>query len=108
MDFQLAFPMNEQDAASGIDALERSICTRDKELLNILLYDQTTKRNILWATSDYISFGSDFSEHSEIFPEQVVGRYANLVQPRIAKTLNTQIGRMKDKAEIFTPAWVCN
>ena len=37
--------------AHGIDVLEDSIRTIDGNLLNIMLMDRTTRKNILWATT---------------------------------------------------------
>ena len=96
------------ELVQGIDILEESVRSLDRELLNILLYDRTTRKNILWATTDYVSYGSEFGELCEITPELVTGEYADLIQPRITKSLSARLGRTRDKAEVFTPSWVCN
>lgn len=96
------------DMIYGIDILEESIRTLDSELLSIMLFDRTTRKNILWATDDYVSHGIGFEMFSEITPDLITGRYAMLIQPRIAKSKNAQAGRTRDKAEVFTPSWVCN
>ena len=54
------------DIVYGIDILEESIRTLDAELLNIMLLDRTTRKNILWATDDYVSLGPGFEMFSEI------------------------------------------
>lgn len=92
----------------GIDILEESIQTLDSEILGILLLDRTTYKNILWATDDYVSLGTGFEMFSEITPDLVTGHYATLIQPRISKSINAKTGRTRDKAEVFTPAWICN
>ena len=92
----------------GIDILEESVHSLDKELLNILLYDRTTRKNILWATVDYVSYGPEFGEFCGITPELVTGKYADLIQPRITKSQSARLGRTRDKAEVFTPSWICN
>ncbi len=92
----------------GVDILEESIRTLDAELLNIMLFDRTTRKNILWATDDYVSLGTGFEVFSEITPDFITGPYATLIQPRIAKPKGTQAGRTRDKAEVFTPSWICN
>lgn len=38
-----------------IDIIEENIRKLDKQLLDLLLIDHSTKRNIVWATSDYLS-----------------------------------------------------
>ncbi len=96
------------DMIYGIDILEASIRTLDAELLNIMLLDRTTHKNILWATDDYASLGTGFEIFSEITPDLITGHYATLIQPRTAKSKNAQAGRTRDKAEVFTPSWICN
>lgn len=92
----------------GIDVLEASIRSLDNTLLDILLLDRTTKKNILWATKDYEAFGNGYEEFSEIRPELVTGEHATLIQPRITKTQGEQVERTRNKAEVFTPSWICN
>ena len=36
------------------------------DLLNILLYDRTTHKNIIWATHDYEHFGERYGASQEI------------------------------------------
>ena len=52
----------------SIDVLEESIRSVDKKLLDILLSDRTTHKNILWATKDYENLGLGFEENSQILP----------------------------------------
>ena len=78
------------------------------KLLEILLKDRTTGKNIIWATDDYLSLGFGFEMFSEITLDLITGYYETLIQPRIAKTKDEQIDRTHNKAEVFTPSWVCN
>ena len=96
------------ELAHGIDVLEESVRSLDRELLDILLYDRTTRTNILWGTTDYVSYGPEFGDLCEITPELVTGEYATLIQPRITKSQSTRLYRTRDKAEVFTPSWICN
>lgn len=105
---QTASLLKISELAQGIDVLEESVRFLDRTLLNILLYDRTTRRNILWATTDYVSYGSAFDEFCEIKPELITGKYATLIQPRITKSQFMRLGRTRDKAEVFTPSWICN
>ena len=77
-------------------------------VLDILLKDRTTGQNIIWATSDYIKLGRAYRSNREIESTLITGTKANLIKPRITKTLKRQSNRTKEKAEVFTPAWVCN
>lgn len=92
----------------GIDIMEESVRSLDSELLNIMLLDRTTRKNILWATDDYVSLGVGFEVFSEITADLITGHYSMLIQPRTAKSKNAQAGRTRDKAEVFTPSWICN
>lgn len=71
----------------------------DSEILQILIKDKTTGKNILWATSDYKKIASN----EEMQIEQL-----ELIKPRFEKFYEQQKNRTRDKAEIFTPSWTCN
>lgn len=92
----------------SIDILEEDICVLDSDVLNILLKDRTTRKNIIWATSDYESLGREYSAKCEIKASLITGMHRKLIQPRITKAKEHQINRTRDKAEVFTPSWVCN
>jgi hypothetical protein len=87
---------------SEID-IKESILRSTGDLLDILLVDQTTKKNILWSTDSYEEKGKEFSAKSHIKPELVTNKYHLLIQPRAAKSLEEQRRRTRDKAEVFTP-----
>ena len=93
---------------SEIDVKEDDLLHSDPRLLKTLLQDKTTRKNIVWATSEYVQYGPSYEERSEIMPELITGEYRNLIQPRITKELARQAARTRDKAEVFTPSWVCN
>ena len=91
-----------------IDILEQEISDISEELFDVLLKDRTTKKNICWATDHYKSRGSSYYPQEPITKNLITGDNAHVVQPRISKTLVEQAKRTKDKAEVFTPSWVCN
>lgn len=72
-------------------------------ILDTLLLDRTTKKNIIWATDSHIKRGKGFEPKKQIIPELVTGVYGKLIQPRAAKSLAEQRFRTKEKAEVFTP-----
>ncbi len=83
------------------------------DLLSLLLKDHTTstpttQHNIFWATNDYQHLGNGFGYDDEITPENITGKHSNIIQPRVLKAQETQRGRSRTMAEVFTPAWVCN
>lgn len=82
-------------------------------LLSTLLKDHTTSRgdavcNIFWATSDYERLGKGYGYNDPILPELITGDNGNVIMPRVLKHKDTQSARVRDMAEVFTPAWVCN
>ena len=79
-----------------------------KEVLQILLIDRTTNRNIIWGTEDYEAFGEEYNSHYPILFELIISKNLSVIQPRILKTKESQGNRIKKKAEVFTPSWVCN
>ncbi len=91
-----------------IDIIEQEISDMSEELFDVLLKDRTTKKNICWATDHYMSHGTAYYPQEPITKNLVTGVNTKLVQPRIAKTQEEQTKRTKDKAEVFTPSWVCN
>lgn len=83
--------------------IKESTLRRQGGLLDILLTDRTTKKNIIWATDSYEHYGKAFAPDKQIKPELVTGMYRLLIQPRAAKSLEEQRHRTKEKAEVFTP-----
>lgn len=80
----------------------------DKEILEILLTDRTMNRNIIWATSDYEFLGKEYNSHFPILIELIINLNSSVIKPRVLKTKENQGNRTKDKAEVFTPSWICN
>lgn len=66
----------------------------NEDIIKILLLDQTTGQNIIWAN------GSDARQ--EIQPDDV-----HSISPRYVKSRAHQKQRTRDRAEIFTPPEVC-
>ena len=77
-------------------------------VLDTLLRDHTTGRNIFWATHDYEALGPEYGYHSEILPHLITGEHGMVVRPRVLKSKEEQTDRSKDMAEVFTPSWICN
>ena len=83
--------------------------TRRREtLLEVLLRDRTTQRNLIWATADYIEFGPGYLPEDEIQTSQISGENSGFIQPRVSKAYHEQYNRTRNKAEVFTPSWICN
>ena len=91
-----------------IDVKEENLKTIDSELLNILLTDHTTNKKIIWATDIYNKYGYGYSFKDFMTCEKVTGLMKNVIKPRVKKTKEEKEYRIKDKAEVFTPSWMCN
>ncbi len=79
-----------------------------RPVLERLLQDKTTKRNILFATDAYRENGEEFAETAEITAGKLLGWHRLRIQPRVEKAAAEQLARTRKKAEVFTPSWVVN
>lgn len=91
-----------------LDVLEENIAQYSRELLDILLKDRTTDENIIWATNDYTAHGKFYEATEQIYANQITGDHSNLIQPRVSKAHEQKNSRTRNKAEVFTPPWICN
>lgn len=99
-----------------------------------LLKDHTTQQNIYWATDSYAYLGEEFTFYAPITLDKITSyisdegvvvtkeqydtiikqmpeakeHYQEMIRPRAVKSKREQTQRAKDKAEVFTPAWICN
>ena len=92
----------------SIDISENWFLEYGVSLLDTLLFDRTTRRNIIWGTTDYEYLGDDYKAQFPITRNLITGNNNNVIQPRILKEKANQTRRTKNKAEVFTPAWACN
>ena len=93
---------------SSIDISETNLLRQSEELLAELLRDHTTKGNIFWASDNYEFLGEGYGYYDPITIATITGERGSIIQPRVLKSRAEQVGRTKDKAEVFTPSWVCN
>lgn len=104
---------------SRIDILEEEILNLAPDVLERLLWDHSRPKykdeqgeehhhHIYWATDNYESEGEGFGFFDEIQISSITGEHRQLVRPRAVKSKEEQEKRTKDKAEVFTPSWVCN
>ncbi len=91
-----------------MDIRENDLYRLDQELLSILLKDRTTKRNILWATDHYAHRGVGYQSDDPMTVAAITGYHGSVIKPRAAKSKREQTDRIRKKAEVFTPSWICN
>ena len=94
--------------SSCIDIKENDLLKIDRSLLEILLKDKTTGKNIIWATDNYSKYGELYTSEKEIKIELITSRHGGIIKPRIEKSKTEQQQRIRQKAEVFTPSWICN
>lgn len=90
------------------DISENDLLEQYPAVLGLLLIDKTTGKNILWATDGYADRGAGYAPVDHITVSSITGDNGDVIQPRTYKARQAQSGRTKDKAEVFTPAWVVN
>lgn len=93
---------------NSVDVKENEIYRLDNELLAILLQDHSSQKNIIWATDNYASRGYGYSFHDQITIQAITGYNGNVIKPRTEKSQKEQAERIRQKAEVFTPSWICN
>ena len=93
-------------AGSGfIESFDSRYPTR---VLETLLKDRATGRNIIWADSEYEALGDGYMGDDEITVDKITGLSSGVIKPRIAKEQEHQSQRTRSHAEVFTPSWLCN
>ena len=89
---------------TDIDINEKLLYGKYPTVLDLLLLDNTTKKNIIWATESYKRRGYRFNDCISSF--NITN--GKIIQPRSKKAKAEQSKRSKDSAEVFTPSWMCN
>lgn len=69
-----------------------------EDILDILLLDRTSEKNIIWATDNEFVSKTDYITKDNY----------HLIKSRIEKSKDEKKNRSKNKAEVFTPSWICN
>ena len=76
-------------------------------VLDVLLKDHSTGKNIVWATAAYINRGIGYESESEITPDAISKNNLGVIKTRAEKAAEEQASLTKSFAEVFTPTWVC-
>ena len=81
-------------------------------VLDTLLKDRSTGKNIIWATDPPEKLQTvmyePVTDKSQITTQQLGLTHYEVVLPRMMKQTDTQQQRTRKKGEVFSPAWVCN
>lgn len=105
---------NITNVASQVDATvfasdisENTIRELMPTVLDILLMDRTTNKNIIWANDHYVQLGYRlYAPTAQMKPDLITGNRDKLIMPRALKSRQQQKDRTKERAEVFTPTWV--
>lgn len=93
---------------NSVDIKENDVLSKYPSLLKILLKDRSSKKNIIWATDTYAPYGEGYQYQDEILIDSITGENGMVIRPRARKSKEEQTIRVKEKAEVFTPLWICN
>jgi len=93
---------------SSPDILENEMHRDYPGVLDILLLDRTSKKNIIWCTDSYEHLGAGYQSNDEILLISITGHHGRVIMPRFNKTSFNKRIRSREMAEVFTPSWVCN
>ena len=86
---------------ANVELTETELEKKYPGILEILLIDRTSNKNIIWATSNYSRFGKGFMSTDHIPLKYLVNHSRQIVKPRILKSKTEQKKRSKDMAEVF-------
>lgn len=96
------------DALPAIDIVGFFVRLFGADVLSILLADRTTEHNVIWADDEYAELGEGYQPHDDIDVGKITGFSSGVIKTRTAKDAESQAGRTRRKAEVFTPSWLCN
>lgn len=91
-----------------VDIKENYIYQLNNKLLEVLLKDRSSGKNIIWATDNYAYRGFGYYPQDNISLKLITKRKGLVIKPRVEKSQKEQTRRIKQKAEVFTPSWICN
>ena len=80
-----------------IDIKENYIYKLDNELLEMLLKDHSSKKNIIWATDNYAHKGFGYQFSDEISIISITGHNGGVIKPRIQKKNRLSVSETKRK-----------
>jgi len=93
---------------NNADILENEIIEKYPGVLEALIRDHTTQKNIFWATDNYEQLGDGYKFNCEIQVDKISGENGTVIMPRVEKNKELQQSRVREMAEVFTPSWICN
>jgi len=68
-----------------LDILDNSQYKLNEDILQILLTDRTTNKNILWCTDNYTKYGIGYNYNDAIEIYSIIGKRSRIIKPRTKK-----------------------
>jgi hypothetical protein len=91
-----------------VDILENEMTIQYPGILELLLKDHSTRKNIIWATESYLDLGPEYGFSESITLSAITGDNGRVIMPRVKKNRAIQMERVREMAEVYTPSWICN
>lgn len=104
----MAYQPSDTNLPASSGFIEGFVRSHPRRVLETLLCDRTSGRNIVWADDEYAELGDGYAGEDELSVELVTGPRSGVIKPRVAKEQERQSLRTKSRAEVFTPSWLCN
>lgn len=86
-----------------MDYNEINVFRNNLNILNILLFDRSSSRDLVWGTSMYKLHGDLYKEDSYITPKLISGKMKNLIKPKISKKQSDM-----DRVKLIFDSWRFN
>lgn len=97
-------PRHQPDGGELVNVLNYPVYN----VLPILLQDKTTRDNITLSSDAYLALDASLTP-STLMTEEILKRWGKEIAcPRVFRSGEQQEARTRKKAEVFTPAWLCN
>lgn len=81
----------------NIDIKETNIFKLDSKLLEVLLIDHSSKKNLIWATDNYASRGVGYQSYDHITSNAIIKRNGSVIKPRVEKSKKNKHHVLKTK-----------
>lgn len=79
---------------------EKKLVSLDRKIVDKLLQDKTTKKNIIWATNTYADRGPGFQDKSEMKTSKLFVGLKCIIKPRYQKSAEEQSERTRKKQKL--------
>lgn len=105
----LFYDLTFQSSDETVCQIVRTSFVRCVGVGECLIHVLVSRKNIIWGTDSFSKFGDKYGVRAQMSVDAIQNEgVSDLLQPRVFRNVEVQKKRTKNKAEVFTPAWVCN